>query len=96
MAAGDAYVVAPTSTANNASLTLAQGSGVEVVVHNIYYGGAVEFYWTDGTNPIKFDSDTALGGRLNLQHHCTQTRYISIKNVSGGTIFIGADGMTTR
>lgn len=96
MAAGDAYIVLPTSVANNASLALQPGSGVEVVVHNIYYGGAVQISYTDGTNPIQFDADTAAGARLNLQHHCVNTRYVSVKNVSGGAIFIAADGMTTK
>lgn len=96
MAAGDAYQSGPTSVANNAYLDLAQSSGVEVVVHNAYYAGAVEFYWYDGTNQILFDNDSQAGTRGNRDWHCTNTKRVRIKNVSGSSILIAADGMTTK
>lgn len=94
MAQGVAYIVGPTSVANGSFLDLIPGSG-EAVVHNIYVpsGSAVEYYWYDGTNSIKFDSDTV--GRDNQQYHVTTTVYVRVKNVSGGSIYLGADGMGT-
>lgn len=98
MAAGDAYQVTPTSVANNAFLDLQPGAGVEIVVHNVYVdeGKNVEFYWYNGTDSAKFDTDAADGTRYGMQWHCTNTIRVRVKNISGGAIFIGADGMTTK
>ena len=99
MAAGDAYAVAPTSTATGSFLDLQPGGSVEVVVHNVYVptGTAYELYWYDGTNSILFLSMPAGGAALNLQCHCVgTTKYVRIKNVSGATAYLGADGMTTK
>ena len=97
MAAGDAYIVGLTSTANNASLTIQPGASVEVVVHNLHIpeGSAWELYRTDGTNPIKIDHDAATG-RYNLQLHATNAQYYTLKNVSGSTIYLAVDGMITK
>lgn len=98
MAAGDAYQKTPTSTADAAFLDLQPGAGVEIVVHNVYVpeGKKVEYYWYNGTDSTLFDTDAADGTRYGMQFHCTNTIYVRVKNVSGGTIFIGADGMTTK
>lgn len=95
MAAGD-VVSSLTSTANNGTLSAQPGSGVEWVLHNVYFGGAMELYYTDGTNSIKIDSDTTLGARLGTVFHVNNTRYIQIKNVSGGTVYLGYDGVITK
>lgn len=96
MAAGDAYIVTPTSTADAAFLALQPGSGVEVVVHNINVvaGTAHELYHYNGTDSILVMSfNTSL---MNLQLHCTNSVYYRVKNVSGATRFISAEGMTTK
>ena len=59
------------------------------------YAGAVEFYYYDGTNSILFDSDPSVGARLNLTHHCSNAKYVRVKNVGAVSIYIGADGMFT-
>lgn len=96
MAAGDAYVVGLTQETNNSSLTIQPGSGVEVVIHNIYTpeGSAWELYRTDGTNPIKIASGIA--PMFNLQLHATNSQYYTLKNVSGATIYVAVDGMVTK
>lgn len=93
MAQGVAYIKPPTSVADGAYLDLIPSG--EAVIHNIYVpmGSAVEYYWSDGSNNIKFDSDTV--GRDNQQYHCSSAGYIRVKNISGGAIYIGADGMGT-
>lgn len=95
MAAGDIYQAGPTSVANAGFFAIQPSAGTTVVVHNIYYAGAVELYYFDGTNSILFDSDATAGGRLNLRHHCSNTKYVRAKNVSGGSILIAADGLFT-
>ena len=96
MAVNDIVSVAPTSVANNASLTMQPGSGAEWLIKNLYYSGAVEIYRTDGTNSIKIDSDGAGGGRFSASFLLTNTSYMAIKNVSGVAIFISYDGLVTK
>lgn len=95
MAVGD-VVSSLTSTANNGTLTAQPSAGVEWVIHNVYYGGAMELYVTNGTDSIKVDSDTAIGGRLGVVFHVNNTRYLQVKNVSGSTTVLGYDGIQTK
>lgn len=96
MAAGDAYIASPVSTADAAHLDLQPSAGVEVVVHNVYVpeGTAIELYYYDGADTIKhFSTNTSL---YNVQFHCTNSVYIRVKNVSGSAAILAADGMTTK
>ena len=97
MAAGDAYVVLSATVTNGSFVDLQPSAGTEVVVHNIYMpeGAAYELYWYDGTNTLKIDHDAAVG-RTNMQFHCTNGKWIRIKNTSGASQNIGADGMFTK
>ena len=95
MAVGDIFNIIPTSVENNATLDIRPSSGQEAVIHNIYYSNSVEFYITNGTNSIKFDSDSTLGARLCMCFHVTNTIYIQIKNVSGSVIYVSYDGVVT-
>ena len=98
MAAGDVYSGGPTSVANGAYLTIQPAGTSEAVIHNIYWSAnGVEIYWYDGANEIKMDSDSSFGGRFCMSFHVTNTRYIRVKNVSGGAaIYIGWDGIYTK
>jgi len=98
MAAGDAYIKAPASVSSSSFMDLQPGSGVEVVVHDIYVAAGVsyEIYYSDGTNNILYLAMPAGGGALNLQAHCTNTNYVRVKNVSGSSAFMAASGMTTK
>jgi hypothetical protein len=99
MAVGDIVQVGPTSVANGAFLDLDPASAaVEWIIFNVYVplDKAVEFYYYDGTNSILFDSDTTDGSRYNLVWRCSDTKFVRIKNVSGGAIFISADGSVTK
>jgi len=95
MAAGDA-VVGLQSVVNGAFLDIRPGAGQEWVIHNVYYGGAVEFYRRDGTNDLKFDSDAQAGWFNGIFCHVTNSNWLGIKNVSGATILIGYDGIATK
>lgn len=94
MAAGDAYLVGPTSTADDAFLDLVPGGG-EIVIHNIYVpvGTSVELYWSDGMTDILIDSGSE--SFATWQFHASDTVYLRVKNVSGTSADLGADGMYT-
>jgi len=95
MAVGD-VVTGHSSVAASASLTIQPGTGIEWVIHNLYYGAAMELYRTDGANTIKIDSDTSLGCRMGTVFHLTNSIYLTLKNVSAGTAYFGYDGIVTK
>jgi hypothetical protein len=96
MAVGD-VVTGLSSVAASGTLDIKPASGVEWVIHNIYYNqGTVEFYKTDGTNLLKFDSDSTFGGRLGVVFHCTNSQWIQIKNTAASATLIGYDGVQTK
>jgi hypothetical protein len=83
------------SVANNAVLTIQPAGQAEYTIHNIHYGGAVQLIFTDGTNTINSLSDSSAGGMFGYNFNVTNALYLTIKNVSGGTILIGFDGVIT-
>ena len=93
MAVGNVVSCAPTLVANNASLNIQPSAGIGWLIKNIYYSGAIQFNWTDGTNIINFDSDGSAGVRMCTSFLPTNNYYLSIKNVSGGPIYIAYDGV---
>ncbi len=98
MAAGDVFQEGPTSTTDDGFLDIQPGSSIEWLIHNVYVpeGTAVEFEYFDGTNIIKFDSDAVDGTRFMVNWHATNSIRVRVKNVSGGTIFLAADGIVTK
>lgn len=98
MAKGDVFQEGPTSIADLAFLDIQPGASIEWVIHNVYVpeGVAVEFEYFDGTNVILFDSDSVDGTRFMVNWHATNSVRVRVKNVSGGTIFIAADGIVTK
>lgn len=96
MAVGD-VVTGITSVASAGVLDIRPASGVEWVIHNIYYNqGTVQLYKTDGTNILQFDTDTAQGARLGAVFHCTNAQWIQVKNTAGTATLIGYDGVQTK
>ena len=98
MAAGDVFQEGPTSIADAAFLDIQPAASVEWVIHNVYVpkDKAVEFYVFDGTNSILFDSAVSGGTRFSHNWHVTNGIYRRIKNISGGAIFLAADGIVTK
>jgi cytoskeletal protein RodZ len=85
------------SVASGEYLDIRPPSGEEWVIHNITHNGAVELYFTDGTNTIgPIDSDAGAGGWLNFNFHVTNSCWYRVKNVSGTTQLIGYDGIQTK
>jgi len=83
------------SVANAAYLTIQPSGTTEWVIHNIDFGGAVEISRFDGTNEIIFRTESAIGEYACVRH-VTNSDYLRVKNISGGTIKIGYDGVVTK
>ena len=99
MAAGDVFIVTPTTVTNGNYLDVRPAASVEVSIHNLYWGGdsGIEVYIYDGSNRLgPIFTDTAKGGWINLNAHATNSIYYQIKNTSGASMFMSADGMTTK
>ena len=84
------------SIGNGARLTIQPAAGVEWVIHNLYYGGAVNIHRTNGVSDLTFDTDTASGARLGYVWHVTNAIYLQLENVSGGNSVLGYDGVVTK
>lgn len=97
MAAGDVKANVASVAATTGTYDIKPPSGEEWVIHNIYYnGGTVEFYRADGTNLLRFDSDTTQGARMGIAYHVTNTQWVQIKNISGSAVLVGYDGIQTK
>lgn len=84
------------SVSAGAYLSLQPTAGIEWVIHNLFYEGAAEIYFYDGTNRIKITSDSAGGSLIQQFFHCTNSRYIQIKNVEVSSKLLGYDGIITK
>ena len=96
MAQGGIVQIVPTSIASAGTLAIVPSAGVEWLVKNIYYQGAVSFQKTDGTHPITFDSDGSAGAKQGFSFLCTSTCYLQITNTAASTaIYVCWDGIQT-
>lgn len=96
MAVNDIVTVVPTSVAAGTSLTIQPGAGIEWLIKNLYYGGAVTIYRTDGTNSIAIDTDSSTGGRFDCCFLLTNDSYVKITNNGTSAIYISYDGLVTK
>ena len=96
MAVGDVYSAYSNNLANDGYLDIRPSGTVEAVIHNIYHGGDVEIYLSDGTNTFKFDEDTGVGVMAWLSYHVKNGVFIRIKNVNGDAQDFGYDGIITH
>lgn len=96
MAKGDVINFGPTSVVDDGYLDLQPGSGIECSIHNINHGGAIELYFYDGTNSVISVVVGDATPLVNMALRCTNTAYYRVKNVSGGSIYISADGLVTK
>ena len=91
MAVGNIVSCAPTLVTNNGSLAIQPAAGIGWLIKKIYYAGAVQFSWTDGTHSILFDADGSAGARMSASFLPTNSYYITVTNVSGSSIYIAYD-----
>lgn len=97
MAVSDIALVAKTSIAAGAYLTIQPSIDTEWAVTHIVYTGAVEFYISDSSGDDKFDSDASLGFRaFSPAYPVSNTDYLKVKNVTAGTIKVLAKGWITK
>ena len=71
-------------------------SGEEWIINNLYiqFGKSVEIYKSDGTNNVLIMStDMSVCGNFNFR--CSNSEYITMKNVSGESIFLTYDGIVS-
>lgn len=76
-------------------LTIQPPGSMGWTIHNIMYSGAVEFYLSNGSLDLRFDTDSTAGARLGAVFHATSSLFYKIKNGGTGTIQIGWDGVQT-
>lgn len=97
MAQGDVVTAISSLNATTGILDMRPASGVEWVIHNVLYdAGSVELRKTDGTYSLKYETDTALGGRFNVTLHCTNAVWYQIKNTSTSAVIASYDGVQTK
>jgi hypothetical protein len=90
-------VIGHSSIANNAYLTIQPSSGDEYIVSNIWGGGALEVYMTDGSNEVLIESISASPYSFNCYKWIvSNTYYLKVKNVSGDIKYVGYSGIKTK
>jgi hypothetical protein len=85
-------VITHSSVANSAVLTIQPTAGAVWVIQNLYMGGAWEIHRTDGTNDITIMAGVTADSIQNRDMLVSNTIYLTLKNVSGGAIYMGYDG----
>lgn len=95
MAIGD--VISEISSVNTTEyLTIQPGAGVEWDVHNIMFSDDVEIYFTDGSSSIKINSFADAGSWCGVPLHCTNSHYLTVKNVAATSTIIGYSGVVSK
>lgn len=97
MAVGDTVSYGAYNVANNGTTDIQPGSGVEVLIHTIETQAtkSMEIYRTsDGTNFILLETITQSAHGLTFR--ATNTFWLRLKNVSGGTAGNFAEGVQTK
>lgn len=97
MAVGDT-VTAWASTASAGTNDIQPGSSVEWFIHTLLsaQGTAMEVYMTSNGSTFTL-VDTLSGGSVHaLTFRLTNTVWMRIKNISGGTAFNGYQGVITK
>lgn len=98
MAVGDAVVGGTYNLANNSTIDIQPGSGVEWLIHTIgsQSGKAIEVYYLENaTNEVLVDSFT--GGSVHgLNWRITNGEILRLKNTSGGAALVFYNGVVTK
>jgi len=96
MAAGDVVSDYSDDLAADAYMSIQPAAGVEWVIHNIYCGATCEVYWSNGSKEIPIFSATGAAWISGMFSHCTNGKYLKVKNKSGGASDFGYDGIITK
>lgn len=71
-------------------------AGVEWCIHNIVCETTCELYLSNGTNEVKFDTNTANAGWINQAWFITYTNYLRVKNTSASPAYFGYTGIISN
>ena len=87
------------NTATGAYFNIAPAGSTEVVVHNIYCGGAALIYYGSGTGtsscaPIY--SLSSSGWVTGIFMHASSGQYVMVKNTGSASAYYSFDGIITR
>lgn len=85
-----------TSIAAGSYLDILPTGTEEWVIHNITHEAEAALYFYDGANNLLVDTDTAGGGWLGYNFHCTAGHYYRVKNNNAGAKLIGYDGILSH
>jgi len=92
-AVGDA-VADCQSIATTAVLTMQPGSGIEWIVHNVWFNDNIEIRRFDGTDTWALQ---LLGPDFQpFTAHLTNTSYMTVQNLAGGNRVICYDGIVSK
>ena len=96
MAKGDG-VGDVSSVATGATKIIRPASGIEWIIHNVYYEGATNSYITDnGTDTLLFASSGGKGSMSAYFWHLRIDHYLKIKNTESTSKLIGFDGIVSK
>lgn len=96
MAKGDVWTY-QASVANGAYQNIQPGVGYEAHICNFWGSGAIEVYQYDGTNEVLVNEvNSSPYAIAKFIYPVNNTYYLRIKNVSGGTIYVGFSGIYTK
>jgi hypothetical protein len=96
MAVGDAVLV-HSNVANDNYLTIQPASGDEYIITNIWAAGAIEVYMSDGTNNVLIENTAVEPYSFNnYKWIASNSYYLKVKNVSGGSVYIGCSGIKIK
>lgn len=96
MAVGDMFAGHATLLPTQTALIRPSGADIEWAIHNIYVplGCECELYRTDGTTPIKVMNLSV--SLLSYNMHCSNSYYVSVKNVGSTNVTIAYDGLVMQ
>lgn len=92
---GDIYT-AFSNVVSGAYLEVKPGSGIEVVIHNIYHNNDVTVKLVNGGNELEFYADTGSNVINGLYTHIDDTSYLRVYNAAGTDQYIAIDGIVTK
>lgn len=83
--------------ADSSYLEVKPAAGREMVLHNIYHENTVTLKMVDGSgNLCAFLDEAGKNFLTNMYVHVSNTQYLRIYNISGGSIYIAVDGVVTK
>lgn len=86
------------SAASNATMDIQPGAAAEWLIHTLMAGSgkAFEVYMTEDGVTFTLMDQLSGGSVHGLTHRLTNSKWLRLKNTSGGTAYIGYSGVVTK